>query len=384
CGIGTDGHIAFNEPGSSLHSLTRIKTLSHETIVSNARFFAHTQDVPKQALTVGIKTIMDAKELIMMANGIHKAIAVRECVEGSISNQYTATIIQMHPKAIIICDEEATNELKVKTCNYYKKIQESVNLLGEHYVCPVSTYIKPTDAIMIMSPHPDDDVIGMGGMMQTIPNKKRCHITYMTNGTGGLLDNTINRIHEAYASLMVLGYTKEQVVCPDFPFYKRKDRKTTEHDYTECSRLLHRYNPIHLFVCIDKDPKGTHHKCYDIIRNSVLPSSIQHIWLYKSAWENWTKPLTQIKQLTQIKSTTPNSPNSIEPNCFIPMSDEAYKRKILSIEMHISQSTPVISDSKNKTFVERTIENNTSDMYPNRFVEKFRVINVNEFKHLVL
>ena len=286
CGIGTDGHLAFNEPGSSLHSTTRIKTLSRETIISNARFFDYIHDVPKQALTVGIKTIMDAKELVMMANGLHKAVAVRECIEGSVSNQYTSTIIQMHPKAIIICDELATNELKVKTYKYYKDIQKSVNLLGEHYTCPISTYIKNDDKIMIMSPHPDDDVIGAGGIMQRISNKQRVQIVYMTNGKGGLSDTTINRIHEAFASLQVLGYNRKQVLCPSFPFYARADRKITNIDYEICSQFLHTHKPIHLFVCIDRDPKGTHHKCYDIIRNCVLPNSIQYIWLYKSAWKN--------------------------------------------------------------------------------------------------
>ena len=365
CGIGTDGHIAFNEPGSSLHSVTRIKTLSHETIVSNARFFDYIQDVPKQALTVGIKTIMDAAEIIMMANGMHKANAVRECVEGSISNQYTATMIQMHPKAIIICDELATNELKVKTCKYYKNIQHSVNLIGEHYVCPITKYIKHTDTIMITSPHPDDDVIGVGGMMQSLSNKTRTQIVYMTNGAGGLLDATINRIREAFAAVRVLGYSTNQVLCPIFPFYKRKDRKVTQRDYDECSQLLNLHNPVHLFVCIDKDPNGTHHKCYDIIRNSMLPTSIQHIWLYKSAWENWND-------------------TSVKPNCVIPMSNETYKQKLLSIDMHISQSIPVVSDCKNKTFIERTKENNTCDMYPNTYVEKFRIIDVAEFKNLTM
>ena len=96
CGIGSDGHIAFNEPGSSFNSRTRIKTLSEETIIDNSRFFNNIEEVPTQALTVGIKTIMDSAEIIIMASGIKKSQALLECIENSISNQYTCTASQNH------------------------------------------------------------------------------------------------------------------------------------------------------------------------------------------------------------------------------------------------------------------------------------------------
>eukprot|EP01083_Nonionella_stella_P002139 6165_1 len=130
CGVGADGHIAFNEPGSSLHSLTRIKTLSEETIQDNARFFEKHDQVPKQALTVGIQTIMNAKEIILIASGIHKAMAIQHCIEGSVTNQFTCTAIQKHRKAIVVCDEMATYELKYKTVKYYKNLQKMVDLTG--------------------------------------------------------------------------------------------------------------------------------------------------------------------------------------------------------------------------------------------------------------
>eukprot|EP01084_Bolivina_argentea_P206903 353125_1 len=131
CGIGSDGHIAFNEPGSSMKSLTRIKTLAEETVSDNARFFKNINDVPKQALTVGIQTVMNAKEIILIANGIHKSMAIRECIEGAVSNQFTCTAIQNHPKAMVVIDELATYELKYKTVKYYKNLQKMVdNLTG--------------------------------------------------------------------------------------------------------------------------------------------------------------------------------------------------------------------------------------------------------------
>ena len=92
CGIGQDGHIAFNEPGSSLQSVTRMKTLAQDTIIANSKFFPDQSLVPQQALTVGIKTIMDAREMIIMANGISKSLAIRECIEGAISTQFTCTV----------------------------------------------------------------------------------------------------------------------------------------------------------------------------------------------------------------------------------------------------------------------------------------------------
>ena len=165
CGIGSDGHIAFNEPGSSFESETRIKTLCEETIIDNSRFFEDPSMVPKRALTVGLKTISNAKEIIIMANGLKKANAIRECIEGSISNQFTCTIAQMHKNAkLVIIDEKATNELKVKTYNYYKNLQKNLDLFGDPIKDNVSEIINNNDKIIITSPHPDDDIIGCGGI----------------------------------------------------------------------------------------------------------------------------------------------------------------------------------------------------------------------------
>lgn len=125
-GVGVDGHIAFNEPGSSLTSRTRIKTLTHDTIVANSRFFDHdTNKVPKTAVTVGVGTLMDAKEVLIIVNGHNKAKALAEAVEGAISQQWTITALQMHPKAIIMCDEPACAELKVATYRYFKDIEKA-------------------------------------------------------------------------------------------------------------------------------------------------------------------------------------------------------------------------------------------------------------------
>ena len=124
-GIGPDGHLAFNEPGSSLSSRTRIKSLTTDTIIANSRFFdGDVNIVPRTALTVGIGTVMDAKEVIIVVNGHNKARALQQAIEGGISQMWTITALQMHPKGIIVCDDAACAEIKVSTYNYFKDIEK--------------------------------------------------------------------------------------------------------------------------------------------------------------------------------------------------------------------------------------------------------------------
>ncbi len=128
-GIGPDGHIAFNEPGSSLASRTRIKTLTTDTIIANSRFFDNdVNKVPKTAVTVGVGTVMDAKEVLIMVNGHNKARALYHAIEGSVNHMWTISALQMHSKGIIVCDDAATDELKVGTYKYFKDIEgENLN-----------------------------------------------------------------------------------------------------------------------------------------------------------------------------------------------------------------------------------------------------------------
>jgi glucosamine-6-phosphate deaminase len=110
-GIGANGHLAFNEPSSSLGSRTRIKTLTQQTINDNARFFKDLKEVPKYAITVGIGTIMDAKELLLLASGAKKADALKAAVEGPITAMCPASMIQMHRRATVITDKDAAAKL---------------------------------------------------------------------------------------------------------------------------------------------------------------------------------------------------------------------------------------------------------------------------------
>ena len=124
-GVGEDGHIAFNEPFSSLQSRTRIKTLTPDTIAVNSRFFGgDITKVPTQAPTVGVGTILDSRKVMILATGPKKARALRHAIEGSYNHQWTLSALQIHPAGIIVCDDRAAEELKVVTYRYFKDIEK--------------------------------------------------------------------------------------------------------------------------------------------------------------------------------------------------------------------------------------------------------------------
>jgi glucosamine-6-phosphate deaminase len=120
-GIGSDGHIAFNEPGSSLASRTRLKTLAHQTIQDNARFFKKMEDVPIYAITMGVGTILEARRLVVVANGDKKADAVAKMIEGPVTSMITATAVQLHPDVSVFIDEPAASKLQMT--DYYNWIR---------------------------------------------------------------------------------------------------------------------------------------------------------------------------------------------------------------------------------------------------------------------
>jgi glucosamine-6-phosphate deaminase len=123
-GIGPDGHIAFNEPGSSLTSRTRMVTLTTDTKIANSRFFDNDPSkVPQTALSVGVGTVMDSDEVLIIVNGANKARALRHAIEEGVNHMWTVSALQMHPRGIIVCDDDATLELKVGTVRYFKDVE---------------------------------------------------------------------------------------------------------------------------------------------------------------------------------------------------------------------------------------------------------------------
>ena len=125
-GIGPDGHIAFNEPGSSLTGRTRQKTLTTDTRVANSRFFGgKPEDVPATALTVGVGTVMSAKEVLILCNGHNKARALQAAIEGPVTQMWTISVLQMHQHGIIVCDEAACENITHGTYKYFKDIEKN-------------------------------------------------------------------------------------------------------------------------------------------------------------------------------------------------------------------------------------------------------------------
>ncbi|KAF5242241.1 hypothetical protein FAUST_3434 [Fusarium austroamericanum] len=162
-GIGEDGHIAFNEPGSSLASRTRVKTLAYDTILSNSRFFDNdVSKVPRMALTVGVQTVLEAKEVVVIILGARKALALQKCVEQGVNHMWSLSCLQMHPHPMIVVDEDATLELQVKT--YFKSIEKVAREQGFEQILPSKvrtgnvaipeTKIHRTQSPVIIAPEP--------------------------------------------------------------------------------------------------------------------------------------------------------------------------------------------------------------------------------------
>lgn len=360
CGIGSDGHMAFNEPGSSLNSITRVKTLCQETIDSNSRFFNDYNIIPTQALTVGIKTIMDAREIIMMASGRNKALAIKNIIEEPISSQWTASKLQEHPKCMILCDQAATDELKVKTVRYFKNLEFNSKINGDIYVDCIKKYISQDDKILITSPHPDDDIIGCGGIMQLL-NKDNVKILYMTSGKGGLSDKlNYSRYYEALSSLTLLGYQEKNMEQISFPFYQKEDRSISKEDTDEFEKVLQDFKPNHIFVCCDIDPKKTHLKCFNIIKSSKMVDTVKNIWFYKGAWDNWDNPNSKFQS-----------------NTYINLNPSQYANKLNALKLHLSQHPLKVNNQDNKDLLERCHLVTSGDY--GKIQERFMVINNNCF-----
>ena len=367
CGVGSDGHLAFNEPGSSLCSRTRIKTLCHQTIKDNSRFFnGNKKLVPNKVLTVGMGTIYDSKEIIVMVTGMSKAHALQKCIEEGINHMFPASILQNHNKVIFVCDEEATLELKMKTIKYFKSLQNTIDIMGNHIDCFYFDNIKKDEKIIIFSPHPDDDVIGCGGVLQLFPNKKNILVVYMTSGRGGLIGNKVENIREkeAILSLKVLGYNETNLIFLNLPFYDDKNREISNKDTKIVLELLNNFKPNHIFVCSDSDPKLTHKKCFNIIQTSVNSMVTRlnynlNVWLYKGAWGNWDKD---------------------KSNCTVHLENNIFNLKKVSILCHQTQDPP-INTKDNKRFVDIVSEYNYSSDIFEEYQEKFKVLSIDEFQN---
>ena len=426
-GIGRSGHIGFNEPGSHPEDRTRLIVLDEITRKDAASDFFEEKYVPQAAITMGVGTILESRRIILMATGEHKAPIIKRAVEEPESSDVSATYLQRHPNAIVYLDKAVASELtheKTPWCigsvkwdddlakraviwlarktgkaiaeldvsDFHRNhLHELVHAYGDtdelcqsilenlrekiHYRSQL-----PTDQrIIVFSPHPDDDVISMGGMLaKLVVNDNEIVVAYMTNGSVAVFDQDVRRhlrfsqmvrediFHEydddgavssileflgrkkpaqvdtdevqrikayiryteAVAAIEIVGLGVENARFLDLPFYKtgrvRKD-PVSQADIDIIVDLLNEIVPEHIFVAGDlSDPHGTHRMCYGAVEQALevynRDVADDHpkpkIWLYRGAWQEW--------EIDRV-------------DVFVPLSKADLDRKIEAVFKHESQ-----------------------------------------------
>jgi glucosamine-6-phosphate deaminase len=417
-GIGRTGHVGFNEPGSHLNSGTRSITLDHITRVDAAPSFLGIDNVPRRAITMGIGTILNAKRIILLAWGINKSQIIKETIEGEISSEVPATYLQTHNNTTFILDNEAsldltrvktpwlvksciwTNDLKLKAVVWLSQLlNKSILKLtdkdynnngmsgllveeGTAYDLNIKMFNvlqhtisgwpggKPNaddtnrpertnpakKRVIIFSPHPDDDVISMGGTFDRLVEQgHEVHIAYQTSGNIAVSDsealkfaevsetlcksdtvkNLIKDIHnkkeyssdtlevrklkglirrsESLAATRYLGLPDDQVHFLNLPFYETgtvKKDKLSDADIKIMSTLIDTIKPHQIYAAGDlADPHGTHKVCLNSLFASLEELKSKKymddcwVWLYRGAWHEW--------ETYEIEMAVPMSPDQV-------------------------------------------------------------------------
>ena len=421
-GIGRTGHIGFNEPGSHQNSQTRTITLDHLTRFDAGPAFQGIEHVPRKAITMGIQTILSAKRVLLMAWGTNKAEIIQKAIEGEVSSFIPTTYLQYHQNTTLVLDPEAAAELtRIKTpwlvshCNW----DEALRLKAVSWLCTVTekSILKLTDEdynqngmsdllashgsaydlniemfnrlhrsitgwpggkpnsddtyrperalpqkkrVLIFSPHPDDDVISMGGTFDRLVEQgHEVHIAYQTSGniavsnedarrflevTQDLLEgsspaqqvlqlkkelNEYNpqipapralcnlkgsiRKRESLGATRYIGIPDEQVHFMNLPFYETGlvDKKPlSEEDILLTQQLIEKIKPHQIYAAGDlADPHGTHRVCLEVIFDSLERLKTKAymkdcwVWLYRGAWHEW--------EIHEIEMAVPMSPDQV-------------------------------------------------------------------------
>jgi glucosamine-6-phosphate deaminase len=468
-GIGRNGHIGFNEPGSTINSKTRLMTLDITTKIDASPDFGGLQKVPKKAITLGIDSIMKSKKIVLLAWGEHKAASVAKAVEGTVTSDIPASYLQLHPNASFILDETAASMLtRIKTPwvvdtvkwdrNMIKKavthlsltlqkpvlkltskdynehgLSELLSLYGQAYEINIEVfnYLQHTitgwpggkpnaddthrperafpakKKVLIFSPHPDDDIISMGGTFQRLHDQGHdVHVAYQTTGNIAVADDEAlrfaefvvdfnekfespnakaNRIYkeaikflknkpdsevdisavreikglirkgEAKNTCRFVGIKKENAHFLEMPFYETgtiRKKPIGEEDIKIVMNLIEEIQPHQIYAAGDlADPHGTHKVCLDAIMEAV--TRLKHreymkscwVWLYKGAWAEW--------DIDQIEMAVPMSP------------DQVFKKR-MGIFKHQSQKDGVVfQGDDSREFWQRAEERNraTASIY---------------------
>jgi glucosamine-6-phosphate deaminase len=421
-GVGKTGHIGFNEPGSGADSRTRLVHLDAVTRRDAAADFFGEEFVPKEAITMGVATILDAREIAILATGEHKASIVRRAVEGEIHHEVAATFLQRHPNTTFYVDRAAGADLtRIATPWLLDEVQWTPDMMlravvwlsqqsgrailkltqrdyAEHGMSSLVARFNSPGAVngevfnalgakirgksklpkgrrtICFSPHPDDDVISMGGILRKfVENENEMLIAYMTSGNIAVFDHDVrryvdflrrldhdrgiggsdvetlaDRVHEfletkqpgdvdiaeiqdikriireseAVAGIEVMGLTRANARFLNLPFYqtgKVKKDPIGPADVKIVRELLEEYRPEIVFVAGDlSDPHGTHRMCKEAIDKALAEADIARpeVWLYRGAWQEWA-----VTDATWL----------------VPMSQEELRTKIQAIFKHQSQ-----------------------------------------------
>ena len=421
-GIGQSGHIGFNEPGSAADSRTRLVTLDTLTRKAAAADFFGEDNVPREAITMGVATILGAREIALIATGEHKAAVVERAVEGEPSPDVAATYLQGHPNATVYLDRAAAAQLtRIRTPWLLgatewtpATTEQAVVWLAErtrkailkltagdytehHLSALLAKYGAPgringeifnrlrdkirgrarlpaRRSVLVFSPHPDDDVISMGGILRKLwENENAIVVAYMTSGNIAVFDHDVRRHldfvdraatalgidpqairavrddvlghfdckapgdvdlpvvqdlkryireSEAIAALAEVGLPPSAARFLDLPFYRTglvRKHPIGPEDVAIVRRLLDETKPEYVFVAGDlSDPHGTHRMCKAAIDRALEAGSgpRPEVWLYRGAWQEWS--------LT-------------EANVLVPLSQDELRDKIFAIFKHQSQ-----------------------------------------------
>ncbi len=421
-GVGRSGHIGFNEPGSARGSATRLVTLDTVTRRDAATDFFGEQYVPREAITMGVATILRAREIALIATGEHKAAIVRRAVEGEVSHDVAATYLQAHPNATVYLDLPAAAELtRIKTpwllgpVEWTPELAEravvwlahalgkavlkltTADYVDHHLSSLLALHGTPgvlngeifnrlrekirgrarlmrDQRILVFSPHPDDDVISMGGILRKLTeNGNAITLGYMTSGNIAVFDDDVTRHldfveragawlggdgaagggkreaiqgelarkrpgevdsqvvqeikraireSEALAALRQVGLPASAARFLDLPFYRTgqiRKRPIGEEDVARVLGLIEEVKPQYVFVAGDlSDPHGTHRLCKAAVDAALAryTGPPPEVWLYRGAWEEWS--------LT-------------EATVLVPLSQDEMVAKIRAIFQHESQ-----------------------------------------------
>lgn len=478
-GIGQNGHIGFNEPGSPVYSKTRLITLDNNTRIANSGHFGNISEVPRMAITTGIRTIMSAKEIVLLAWGDGKADAIKKSIEGNPTEEVPASLLQQHDHVTFVIDEFAAGQLtrykspwltgdidwtpqlmKTAVVNMALELKKPVLSLtnqdytefglndllvekGDAYEANLQVFYMLRDSItgwpggkpnavipehpersepypkrvLIFSPHPDDDIISMGGTFMRLHDQGHdVHVAYQTSGNIAVTDEFVTRFldfavnfeemfgidnstskklleeasHyiakkqesqkdskeirsikglirrcEARATCRYVGLKDDQIHFQNLPFYETgtiEKNPMGQEDIDMTVELIRRIKPHQIFCAGDlADPHGTHKVCLDIIFAAIDQIKKDgdeflndtYVWLYKGAWQEW--------DVDEIEMA-------------IPMSPEQVRKKRYGIFIHQSQKDAVpFQGSDEREFWVRAEERNanTANLYAQLGLTKY-------------